>query len=206
MKFGVFKMNAYIEMDYEIEATCDMDGEFPLHCAALLFDLLNLKENIVIKNQYTIKAEKENIIRQYRDHPQNCYYEWPKCPEGDYCVWIKGGFPSNQELIDLLCLQGIYLSYIAPTDAFDWEAFLNKWREKEDYLLLIGQASFICNVIDMDRTLNLKFSTAQYSSARIAEIMTAWEKEIAQIAQAACVQRMTVQRRGNKQLVRLTLQ
>lgn len=199
-------MNAYIEIDYEIEAVCDTYGEFPLHCAALLFDLLKLKKNIVIKNQYTIKAEKEKIIRQYRDNPQNCYYERPKCPEGDYCVWIKEGFPSNRELIELLNLQGIYLSYIAPTDSFDWEAFLNKWREKEDYLLSLGQASFICNVLDMDRTLNLKFSTAKYPSARIADITAAWEKEIVQVAQASCVQRTLVQMRGNKQLVRLTLQ
>ena len=79
----------YFEIDYEIEAPFDMQGEFPLQCAALLFDLLDFNRNIVIKNQYSIKAEKANVIAKYAVNDQNYFFEWHRHPEGNYCMWIK---------------------------------------------------------------------------------------------------------------------
>lgn len=200
-------MNTFVEIDYEIEAACDEYGDFPLYCAILLFDLLNLNENIIIKNQYSIKAEKTNVIQQY-NIGQNCYYEWPKSPEGNYCIWIKESYTSNQTLIDILKLQGTYLSYIVPTDSFDWEYFVEKWEEDDGYLLSTGQATFICNVIDMDRTLNLNFNSAVFSKEMILDLITKWEKEIGHIAQFTQIRRMATtmrSKRGNKHLVRLCL-
>lgn len=55
----------YFEIDYEIEAVFDEQGDFPLQCAAILFDLLKFNRNIVIKNQYSKKAEKTNVISKY---------------------------------------------------------------------------------------------------------------------------------------------
>lgn len=198
-------MNTFFEIDYEIEASCDEYGNFPLYCATLLFDLLNFNGNIVIKNRYVGKAEKAGVIQQYNNR-RNCYYEWHKFPEGNYCIWIKDSYTSNESLIDILKLQGTYLSYIVPTDSFNWEDFLKNWQKNEAYLLLSGQASFICNVIDMDRTLNLNFSVAVFSKEKILDVTTKWEKEICHLARFKQMRRTAATMRskhGNKHLVRL---
>ncbi len=194
------------EIDYEIEAVFDEYGDFPLQCAALLFDLLKFNRNIIIKNQYTIKAEKTNVISKYIENDQNYFYEWPKCPKGDYCVWIKDSFSTNQELIDILRLQGIYLSYIVPSASFNWKEFLESWKKDERYLLLSGQSSFICNVIDMDRTLNINFNTTVFSTEEIIRILSEWEKAINHIAKPSRMRRTKTQMRskqGNIYQVRL---
>lgn len=114
----------YYEIDYEIEAVFDEQGDFPLQCAALLFDLLKFDRNVIIKNQYAIKAEKASAISKYIKNGHNCFYEWPESPLGNYCIWIKESFLTNQKLVDLLRLQGTFLSYIVPSDSFDWKEFL----------------------------------------------------------------------------------
>ena len=80
--------------------------------------------------------------------------------------------------MEVLKLQCIYLSYIAVTDSFDWKSFIEKWKEDEVHLFLSGQASFICNVIDEERTLNLNFNTAILSEGQIMNIIAKWEQEI----------------------------
>lgn len=186
----------YFEIDYEIEAAFDEYGDFPLQCAALLFDLLNFNSNIIIKNQYSIKPERAKALSQYLGK-QNCFYEDPKTPEGNYCIWIKQNFQTNQELIRIFKLQGIYLTYIVPNKSFDWEGFLKNWKKDERYLLLSGQSSFICNVIDMDRILNLNFNTAVFSEEKIIHIMNEWEKAITNTAGSSKV-RKTVEKMRSK--------
>lgn len=196
----------YFEIDYEIEAVFDEQGDFPLQCAAILFDLLKFNRNIVIKNQYSIKAEKTNVISKYIENDQNYFYEWPKSPKGNYCVWIKESFLTNHEIIDILRLQGTFLSYIVPSESFDWKEFLENWKEDEKYLLLSGQSSFICNVIDMDRTLNINFNTAVFSTEEIISIISEWQKAINHIAVSSQVRRTETQMRskhGNKYRVQL---
>lgn len=199
-------MNSFFEIDYEIEATLDEYGDFPLYCATLLFDLLNIKSNIVIKNQHTIKAEKKSVIQQYTENKQNYYYEWPRSPDGNYCIWIKEKFLSNHKLIDLLKLQGIYLSYIVPNETFDWNKFLVEWKKDNINLLSSNQASFICNVIDMDRTLNLIFNISEFPREEIIGLLNKWERAIESIAQSTQVIRTETQMRskyGSKILVQL---
>lgn len=65
----------YYEIDYEIEAVFDEQGDFPLQCAALLFDLLKFDRNVIIKNRYAIKAEKASVISKYIKNGHNCFYE-----------------------------------------------------------------------------------------------------------------------------------
>lgn len=199
-------MNSFFEIDYEIEAVFDEYGDFPLECAILLFDLLSINGNIVIKNRYSIKEEKTEVIKKYTENIENCFYECPKDPEANYCVWIKQNFSTNQQLINILKLQGIYLSYIVPNDSFNWESFLRNWNEDEKSLLLSNQASFVCNVIDMDRTLNVSFNTAVFSMVRITSIITEWERLIMNFAGSAKVKKTVGQMRskyGNKHVVRL---
>lgn len=201
-------MNSFFEIDYEIEAVYDEYGDFPLQCAILLFDLLGIKENIVIKNQHSIKVERTKAIKKYIENKENCFYEWPKSPKGNYCIWIKQSLSTNQKLMSILELQGIYLSYIVPNYTFDWDNFLRRWKEDEKNLLLSGQALFICNVIDEDRTLNINFNTTVFSMERIMSVLTKWEKSIINIAEYTQLKRNTAQMRGkygNKSLVRLCL-
>ncbi len=196
----------YFEIDYEIEADFDMEGDFSLQCATLLFDLLNINGNVIIKNQYAQKAEKRKTISKYVGNEQNYFYEWPKHPEGNYCIWIKESFSTNQEIIDILKLQGTYLSYIAPTDSFDWEDFLKNWKKDERYLLLSRQASFICNIIDMDRTLNINFNTAIFSTEKIVSIISKWQEAITLITKPSKVSKSETKIRskhGNKYQVQL---
>lgn len=200
-------MNLLFEVDYEIESMCDTYGDFPLRCAVLLFDLLNIHSNIIIKNQYTIKEEKTKTISKYIDNEQNYFYEWPKSPEGNYCIWIRHYLSTNQELFDVLNLQGIYLSYIVPTDSFNWVCFLKRWKEDEKHLILSGQASFCCNIIDMDRTLNIIFDTNVFSVDRINEILAYWEKAMIHIAKSTQTKKVVKKMRskhGEKQLVQLS--
>lgn len=183
------------EINYEIEAIFDEYGEFPLHCATLLFDLLNINGNVVIKNQYSIKPEKSKVVTQYIGN-QTYFYEWPKRPEGNYCVWLKQSFQTNQEILNILKLQGTYLTYIVPTESFDWENFLENWEKDERYLLFSGQSSFICNVIDMERTLNINFDTTVYSAEKIMDIIREWEKSIFNTSESLRVERTVEEIRG----------
>lgn len=186
----------YFEIDYEIEAVFDEYGDFPLQCAALLFDLLNINGNVVIKNQYSIKPEKTKAISRYMGN-HNCFYEWPKRPEGNYCLWLKQSFQTNLELMNILKLQGTYLTYIVPTGSFDWDTFLENWKKDERYLLLSGQSSFICNVIDMDRTLNINFNTTVFSKEKIMGIINEWEKSIINNSESSQAKR-TVEKMNSK--------
>ena len=196
------------QVDYEIEARCDWDGDFPLQCAAALFASLNLNSNIIIKKRYTLRNNESEVIRKYIDNDLNRFYRYSKHPDVDYCLWIKQQILTQQELIELLKLQGIYLSCIVPNDTFDWEDFLDKWEKDERYLLLSGQASFICNILDEDRRLNIGFNTVVYSMDKISNVLSAWEKSITHIAKAAKVCGTVTQTRsryGDKQTVILCL-
>lgn len=196
------------QIDYEIEAKCDMIGDFPVQCAALLFELLSLNSNIIIKKRYTLRNNESEVIRKYIDNDLNRFYRYSKHPDVDYCLWIKQQILTQQELIELLKLQGIYLSCIVPNDTFDWEDFLDKWEKDERYLLLSGQASFICNILDEDRRLNIGFNTVVYSMDKISNVLSAWEKSITHIAEANQAYRTMTQMRskyGNKPLVQLCL-
>lgn len=200
-------MNPIFEIDYEIASIHDEYGDFPLQCATILFDLLNIKSNIVIKNQYSIKPEKAKVLSQYISNEHNCFHEWPKSPEGNYCVWIKHNFSTNQQLVDILRLQGTYLSYIAPNDLFAWDDFLKNWSNDERYLILSEQASFVCNVFDMDRTLNINFNTADFSIEEIASVLAEWEGVMSQISKPIQLTRNVSGIRGkygDKHLVRLS--
>ena len=196
------------EIDYEIESVYDYDGDFPLLCAALLFDLLNIKGNIIIKNRNTVKSEKAHIMQYYTINKNNYYYEWPDSPDGNYCVWIRESFSSNRELMDLLRLQGIYLSYIVPTESFDWKSFTDNWQKDDTYLLSSNQASFICCVIDADRDLNLNFNASIFSEEKITYLLTKWEGEIARVASSCRIERTVKHMRsknGTKYLVQLSI-
>ena len=196
----------YYEIDYEIEAVFDEQGDFPLQCAALLFDLLKFNRNVIIKNQYAIKAEKASVISKYIKNGHNYFYEWPQSPLGNYCIWIKESFLTNQKLVDLLRLQGTFLSYIVPSDSFDWKEFLENWKEDEKYLLASGQSLFVCNVVDMDRVLNINFNTAVFSAERINCIIHEWQDAINHIADPSQMRRAETQMRsknGSKSRVRL---
>ena len=200
-------MSNFIEINYEIEAVCDEYGEFPLQCATLLFDLLGFNSDIIIKNKKTIKPEKTNIIQPFKND-NNVYYELPQSPEGDYCLWIKEKLLSNKQIVDILNLQGIYLSYIVPNDFFNWDIFLKKWKEDVGYLLESNQATFICNIIDMDRVLSLNFNTNSYSEEFIWSLIDKWEKMILDVASTSVVKRIEQHGRGkycNKHLIRLCL-
>ncbi len=197
------------ETDYEIEAACDKDGDFPIQCACLLFDLLNINENIIIKNRYAAKREKAEVLKKYIDNKEKHFFEWHKHPEANYCLWVREHFYNNKALIDILKLQGIYLSYIVPSDSFNWENFTEKWEENEQNLLLSGQALFICNVLDMDRTLNICFNSAAFPKEKIMSVLSQWEKMIVSLAESTQVKRTTAQLRtkyGNKPFVRLCLE
>lgn len=197
----------YYEIDYEIEAAFDEQEDFPLQCAALLFDLLKFDRNIIIKDQYAIKAEKASVIYKYIKNGHNYFYEWPQSPLGNYCIWIKESFLTNQKLVDLLRLQGTFLSYIVPSDSFDWKEFLESWKEDEKYLLASGQSLFICNVVDMDRILNINFNTAVFSTERINRIIHEWQDAINHIADPSQMRRTETQVRGkngDKYIVRLS--
>ena len=189
--------DGFFEIDYEFEAAFDEWGDFPLQCAALLFDLLKFNRNIVIRNQYSIKAEKANVLCKYIKNDKNRLYEDPASPEANYCLWIKEPFSTNRELMDIFRLQGTYLSYIVPSNSFDLKEFLEKWKKDEKYLLLSGQASFICNVVDMDRVLNINFNTAVFPKEDIRRILCEWEKAIRHIAEPSQGKRTETQMRSN---------
>lgn len=180
---------AFYETDYEIAAACDESGAFPLECAAMLFDLLEIKENVIIKNQHVKRPEKEEALAPYVENKENRYFASHEHPESDYCIWIKQPFSTNQTLMPILALQGIALSYIVPTDSFDWNGFLENWKQDERELLLSGQAAFVCNIIDADRTLNLGFNTAFFSEEKIAEVLRQWEQLIVRAAHGTQVKR-----------------
>lgn len=199
-------MSILFEIDCEIEAVCDKCGDFPLQCAILLFDLLGINGNIIVKNQFSIKEEKKDALQKYNKNVQNSYYEWPNSPEGNYCIWIKESFDSNIELIDILKLQGTYLSYIVPSNSFDWEKFTKEWQKDDKQLLLTKQASFICNILDMDRTLNLNFNVAEFPKEKITSVIEKWEDVIKVMAKSTQIKRTVMQMRskyGSKYLIQL---
>ena len=113
-------------------------------------------------------------------------------------MWIKEPFSTNRELMDIFRLQGTYLSYIVPSNSFDLKEFLEKWKKDEKYLLLSGQASFICNVVDMDRVLNINFNTAVFPKEDIRRILCEWEKTIRHIAEPSQGKRTETQMRSNR--------
>ena len=196
----------FYETDYEIAVACDEYGDFPLECAATLFDLLGIKNNVIIKNQHVIRPEKEKALAQFVENKGNCYFASHKHPESDYCIWIKQPFSTNQELIQILKLQLIYLSYIVPTDSFVWKRFIENWKEDERELLLSGQAAFICNVIDADRTLNLSFNPAFFSTENVSKILAEWERTMYDMIKNTRVKRTAEQQRskyGDKWVVRI---
>ena len=198
----------FYETDYEIAAACDECGDFPLKCAAMLFDLLEIKGNVIIKNQHVKRPEKEEALAPYVKNKENRYFASPKHPESDYCIWIKQPFSANQTLMPILSLQGIDLSYIVPMDSFDWNGFLENWKQDERELLLSGQAAFICNIIDADRTLNLGFNPAFFSEEKITDVLCQWEQLIVRAAHGTQVKRDEGQRRseyGRKTLVELSI-
>lgn len=199
-------MSALYEIDYVLESPRDWVGEFPLQCAALLFDMLGVYSNVVIRNKYAIKKEKAEIISKYVDNTKNLLCECPKCPEGNYAIWLKHGFVTNQEIIDILGLQGTYLSYIVPSDSFNWEKFSANWKDDEHCLILSGEAVFVCNIVDMERTLNINFNTENFPIKRITTIISKWEQKIKQLDGTERLVKTTVQEHskyGNKQLIRL---
>lgn len=189
-------MSKLIEIDYEFDSVTDEYGDFPIRCATMLFDLLGFNKNVIIKNQYVYKPEKAFVVARYYGKDSNRYYEWPKNRSGDYCVWIKEGYSSNQELIDFLSLQVIHLSFIVPTKTFDWEKFIENWRSDEQNLIQTGQASFICNIVDMDRDLNLFFNADDYTPEMISDMLARWESEITKQDEPIKVQRSEYLIRG----------
>ena len=198
----------YWQIAYEIEARRDWDGTLPLQCAASLFASLHLNSDLVIKRRYTWRSNESEVIRKYIKDGCDLFYRHPKRTEADLCLWIKQRVLTQRELIDLLGLQGIYLSYIVPTDAFVWEDFLDKWESDAVHLLLSGQASFICDICDEDRRLDITFNTAVFSMEETANALSAWERAIAHIAEAQQVYRTETQMRGkygNESLVQLSL-
>lgn len=197
-----------LEFDYVIEASCDWDGDFPLQCATMLFDLLEINDGIVIKNQYAIRQEKAEVLKPYIEDPKNCYYAWPENPEGDYCIWVKQPLDSNATLLPVLKLQGIYLSCIVPTNTFVWEDFCRDRKADERKLILTDQAAFVCNIVDEDRVLNLGFNTALFSEKKIADVLRRWEQMIVHAANGTQVKRDGGERRseyGSKTLVELSI-
>lgn len=193
-----------MEYAYEIEAACDFDGDFPLYCAALLLDSLALNSSFIIKKQFTMKAEEQTILKKYISDSRNVFYEHSKSPSRDYCLWVKSRL-SIQDLVELLRLQGIYLSVIAPTASFDWKSFVADWKMDEAQLIANSSASFVCKIIDMDRTLHFIFHSDFFPESTVETILAHWERAVINASKAKQVQRSVIPLRGNKPLVRLCL-
>lgn len=165
------------EINYSIEANCDYDGRFPLYCATLLFDIIGISNDIIIKNRHAINSKKDELIQRICSSHKCQYYEHPYTPDSDYCVWIKETYKSNKVFIDLLDLQGLHLSYISVSDKFDFESIIDTWYS-DDIDIVSTNVNAICGIIDSDRTLDLIFNMDIYSQEQINSYLTQWEYEI----------------------------
>lgn len=199
-------MNTIYEIDYEIESIYDLDGDFPLECAAVLFELLNIKTNFIIKNRSAVRKEKDKIISKYINNNQNIFYELEKYPKVNFSLWIKEDNLTNNDIIDILKLQVTDLSFIVPNNLFDWNRFLTNWKKDVDYLVSSDEATFACNIIDMDRTINMIFNTSVYSMETINKILVEWENAMMSMAQSSKVKRteyIMKEKRKKKPLIQL---
>ena len=168
-------MGNIVKINYDIESVFDEFGRFPLECTIMLFDILEWKSNILIKNQYVAKDKRS--VKKIIENEKNIYYEYPSFPEGNYCIWIKDNI-QNDELIEVLSLQGIYMCCIQPTKLFDWNSFQSKNKKDESCLFLDNQASFICEIIDQDRVISLYFNNDYYPIQFIKDILCQWENRM----------------------------
>ena len=188
-KTGVASNAAFFEIEYDIMASCDLDGDFPLECLTFLLDLLGIKNNILIRNRFEHREEQPFVLSQYMKNTSNQYYQWPESPRSDYCLWIKEPYESAMTFLDFLKVTGYSCNCIVPNESFQWEQFVENWTRDPVYLLTENQASFLCNIYDEDKILYLYFSAKDYSEDFVQNILLTWEQEIQRRAQAAHMQR-----------------
>ncbi len=191
---GIYRTtkNRYIKVTYDIVAYYDMDGDFPLRCAAMLFDLLGFRENVIVRNKYVVRKERDDVIQHYMAEKRNLFFERPGHADSDYCVWIKERLASNLELMELLNLQAIDLHYIVPTASFNEADIEELWTTDIPTLLQTGKASFVCNIVDQDRELELFFDPDVIPESSRTNALTAWEQQIVNYVQPVKLRRKEI--------------
>ena len=153
-----------------------------------------------------MRKEKDKIISKYINNNQNIFYELEKYPKVNFSLWIKEDNLTNNDIIDILKLQVTDLSFIVPNNLFDWNRFLTNWKKDVDYLVSSDEATFACNIIDMDRTINMIFNTSVYSMETINKILVEWENAMMSMAQSSKVKRteyIMKEKRKKKPLIQL---
>ncbi len=189
---------------YSIEWNYDWEGKFPLVCTAILFDILNIHDNIVVNNHYSAKSDNTLVMSDLINVKTDILYQSQLNPRGEFSIWIKQHYTDSHMFLRILELQGSYMSCMTPSDSFCWEWFLNNRDTNEIELILSNKISFICSVVDEDKYLHIYFNLRYYSVNEIEKTLNIWEDRIKDITKSADMKRVGEGWRNNS-LIRLIL-
>lgn len=169
-----FEISFYVELEVD-DYTLEDEETVPLQIICFLFDIMNYKNNIIIKNLFNEENDDVRaMLKKYVNNSQNLLYESHKKKYFNFALWIKETISSNLQIMDLLLTQILDLSYIVPKENFDIDQFVKLWKKEEKYLIEENEASFICNITDSDRYLYLYFNLADYNYEEINDILRQW--------------------------------
>lgn len=177
MKNG-FEISFYVELEVD-EYTLEDEEIASLQFVCYLFDIMNCKSNVIIKNLFNEENDDiRSMLKKYVNNSHNLLYEsLYECHRKkyfNYALWIKETFASNLKIMDLLLTQILDLSYIVPKENFDIDKFVKLWKKDEKYLIEENEASFMCNITDLDRYLILHFNLVDYNEEKISDILKLW--------------------------------
>ena len=185
-----------IEFCYEIESDFDETGDFPLMCTTLLFDLLDIKSNILFRNQYAQSSDNP-VLRRYAKKEENVYIEYSA---SQYLLWIREAFPTNLDMLEILKLQGMQLSCLVPISESRVPSIeLLRTTETRD-LFLNGDFTFACDITDEDRNLTLWFNPEIFKEDDIHSTLFQWEQRIVQYYHPVAMKRKAL----SKQFIQLS--
>ena len=185
-----------IEFCYEIESDFDETGDFPLMCTTLLFDLLDIKSNILFRNQYAQSSDNP-VLRRYAKKEENVYIEYSA---SQYLLWIREAFPTNLDMLEILKLQGMQLSCLVPISESRVPSIeLLQTTETRD-LFLNGDFTFACDITDEDRNLTLWFNPEIFKEDDIHSTLFQWEQRIVQYYHPVAMKRKAL----SKQFIQLS--
>ena len=169
-----FEISFYVELEVD-DYTLEDEETVPLQIICFLFDIMNYKNNIIIKNLFNEENDDVRaMLKKHVNNSQNLLYESHKKKYFNFALWIKETISSNLQIMDLLLTQVLDLSYIVPKDNFDINQFIKFRKKDEKCLIEENKASFICNITDSDRNLILYFNLEDYTGEEINEILKQW--------------------------------